>query len=120
MRCPGAPPHTHLTLVNDCLEAAHALQELVHVVHGLLCGRPGLVLGVALQQDDDDGRDVVHARRRLLEGLRLAQVLLVECVQRRLGLLHQRLGGGQVGLARCLLLADLARNSGALVGLHLG
>mmetsp|Transcript_4404 Transcript_4404/g.9507 ORF Transcript_4404/g.9507 Transcript_4404/m.9507 type:complete len:351 (+) Transcript_4404:4310-5362(+) len=108
-----------LALVNDGLEGLEPLQELVHVVHHLLSRRPGLVLGVVLQQDQHHSRDVIHTLGRLLEGLGLTQILLVQRVQGGLSLGHQGLCSSQVTLAAGLLLRHLLGNDCALLRLNL-
>ena len=108
-----------LALVNDRLEALEAFQELVNVVHQLAGSGPRLVLGVPLQQDDDDGSDVVDTGWGLLQTLGFTQILLIQGVQRRLGLCDQGLGSGEIALAAGLLDGDLLGNDLALLGLNL-
>ena len=68
-------PHISICTPHTNLVALEALQELVHVVHQLLCRSPALVFGVVLQKHDDHGRDVIHTRRGLLQGFGLTQIL---------------------------------------------
>ena len=97
-----------LALVHAVLVVHQALQEAADVAEQLLLGRvPRLVLVRHLarlgahdvlahvgQQHDARREDVVDAARRLLHRLALAQVLLVERVERG----HGGLDGGQRGL----------------------
>ena len=109
----------NLTVVNLLLEPLEGVHELVNVAHHLRRRVPGLILGVVLQQNDDHRRDVVHARGGLLQRLGLAEVLLVQGVERGERLVHQRLRRVEVSLHGDLLRRHLRGDHRALVRLHL-
>mmetsp|Transcript_46858 Transcript_46858/g.111156 ORF Transcript_46858/g.111156 Transcript_46858/m.111156 type:complete len:483 (+) Transcript_46858:3837-5285(+) len=75
------------TIVDDRLHPLQVLDELVHVLHHVLGRVPVPVLRAFSAQCQHRCRDVVDTRRRLRKRLELAQILLVERVQRSLGLL---------------------------------
>jgi hypothetical protein len=82
--------YTHMAQsLADQQQATFDKECLTHVtsLSSLLTPSPLKVyLRVVLQEDDDDGGDVIHTCRGLLQGLGLTQILLVQGVQSGLGL----------------------------------
>mmetsp|Transcript_30652 Transcript_30652/g.69674 ORF Transcript_30652/g.69674 Transcript_30652/m.69674 type:complete len:931 (-) Transcript_30652:423-3215(-) len=118
-----------LSLVNGKLVILQVLQELLRIVHHLCSTFPRAVLDASLLVNVDVGVDAclqvhgslahqVDTAWRLRQSLQLLEVLFIEHVQRRLCLLHQRDGLGQVLRAGHLLDCDVRGDLRALLRLH--